>query len=145
MHQYNGVISIFILEFARWRWQPCFCGKVAGVGSLVIKTNSKTQNTWTLCWSTSIIRWSRHSWQNNAHLGGEQITTIGFCKLTEFGITRKQLSRPAATLHGVNRSILNCVGTLNVKIKLGNKEHRETVYFCKDLDDICLSNKLVAD
>jgi len=37
--------------------------------SCVIKTNSKTQNMWTLCWSTSIIRWSRHSWQNNAHLG----------------------------------------------------------------------------
>ena len=51
----------------------------------------------------------------------------------------------AATLHGGNRSTLNCVGTLDVKIKLGNKEHRETVYFCKDLDDIFLSNKLVAD
>ena len=45
----------------------------------------------------------------------------------------------AATLHGVNRSTLNCVGALDVKIKLGNKEHHETVYFCKDLDDIYLS------
>ena len=51
----------------------------------------------------------------------------------------------AATLHGVNRSTLNCVGTLDVKIKLGTKKHRKTIYFCKDLDDIFLLNKLVAD
>ena len=53
--------------------------------------------------------------------------------------TRMKLSQPAATLHGVNRSTLNCVGTLDAKIKLGNKEHRKTLYFCKDLDDIYLS------